>query len=250
MSDKQSDSSNTKDKMAATGHPPPTKVVNKGARRKASVNTADRERSASRDSMKSSSRNVSPSKSAVWTCDTCNEKFSNENDCLFTCQYCDVNHRCLKCLGIPTTAYKAVGNRIDMPWFCTVCLEKTLKTLKDQKSIEDRCSDYLSDFSRKIEERLTKMEADMVGIRDDMGVMREELMKEIKDTKVISADEAVSSAETDAGVSKVSAKKIVGKSDEQIMNSIQERIDRKNNIAFYNIPEGSGNIKNEKIEHD
>ncbi|KAH3738124.1 hypothetical protein DPMN_044751 [Dreissena polymorpha] len=86
------------------------------------------------------------------------------------------------------------------------------------------------------------MEADMVGIRDDMGVMREELMKKIKDTKVISADEAVSSSETDAGVSK----KILGKSDEQIMNSIQERIDRKNNIAFYNIPEGSGNIKNEK----
>ncbi|KAH3706080.1 hypothetical protein DPMN_065459 [Dreissena polymorpha] len=94
------------------------------------------------------------------------------------------------------------------------------------------------------------MEADMVGICDDIGVMREELMKEIKDTKVISADEAVSSAETDAGVSKVSAKKILGKSAEQILNSIQERLDRKNNIAFYNIPEGSGNIKNEKIKND
>lgn len=36
----------------------------------------------------------------------------------------------------------------------------------------------------------------------------------------------------------------------ELLESIQETIDRKNNVVFYNVNESTSNLKNERLEHD
>ena len=97
-----------------------------------------------------------PSKSDSWKCDTCDKLFENENDKLLTCEYCS-NHRCINCLGMTQSVYKGISGRPDLPWFCSNCIVKSLESLKQTKSIDDRCAD----FERKVNERMGKLELEV-----------------------------------------------------------------------------------------
>ena len=55
-----------------------------------------------------------------------------------------------------------------------------------------------------------------------------------------------SQATTNADTAKVPG----DSSNGQILDSIQDRMNRKNNVVFYNVAEGKGNLKEEKVKHD
>jgi hypothetical protein len=40
------------------------------------------------------------------------------------------------------SVYKGIRGRPDLPWLCSSCIVKSLESLKQTKSIEDRCADY------------------------------------------------------------------------------------------------------------
>ena len=66
------------------------------------------------------------------------------------CEYCKT-HRCIKCLNMPALCYKSLSGREDFPWFCNNCLSKTLKCIREVKSIEERCNEFMRKFEEQSE---------------------------------------------------------------------------------------------------
>jgi len=56
------------------------------------------------------------------------------------------------------TVYKAISGRPDLTWFCSACMQKSLNVIRETKTIEVRCSDFLAEFEKKMGLRLDKIE--------------------------------------------------------------------------------------------
>lgn len=197
-----------------------------------------RGRSESRDTI-DSTRKDSPSPVDSWECDLCKETFSDSNDKLLTCEYC-AKHRCIACLGMNKTVYKAISGRPDLPWFCGDCVVKSLESIKQTKSIEDRCSDFISEFQKKVDERMCKIEEDVSTIKVSMETMKDEIVKEVvsaTSNKHASAEDPISKTDADTIV-------------KQATNEMQSRLERKNNIVMFNVKEPTGNLKDDIIKQD
>ena len=185
-------------------------------------------------------------KENAWACDLCSSSLNNESDKLLTCEYCS-NHRCLKCLGMSNEVFKAINGRQDLPWFCSSCIGKSLNVLRETKSIEDRCSDFLSEFEKKVEEKMKTIEIDVKHIKESMSAMKEEIINAVKDQSV--PDRPPIQNES-TSISDQATTNVNTGDNEQILDSIQDRMNRKNNVVFYNVAEGKGNLKDEKVKHD
>ena len=261
---------------------PHEKVVNKdlnkerlgrGGRpsRNNSLNSEDRDRSTSRDNGVSPNRQNSPSTEEVWTCDKCKTEFSNRNDKLLTCEYCGC-HRCVTCLDMTKAVYKAISGRLDLPWFCNDCTPKSLNVIRETKTIENRCSEFVSEFEKKTETRMANMEKDISVMKVQMGSMKLDTVKEdiVKQVTGSMKDDIVKSVKEDLEIPSLDTVRedivrqvteslpsasaadpdttaATGKTleKEKILGSLQECIERKNNVVFYNVAEGDGNLKDE-----
>lgn len=126
-------------------------------------------------------RPLSPSDSGNWQCDTCTEIFRSSNDKLLTCD-CG-NHRCIDCLGMNKSVYKGISGRADLPWFCTNCVVKSLECLKQNKTIEDKCAEYIADFQKRVDERINKLELEVSSFRSDMESFKSEIVAEVRGMK-------------------------------------------------------------------
>ena len=187
-------------------------------------------------------------------CDTCRKTFVNKDDQLLSCEYCG-NFRCIQCLGINKTVYRGISGRPDLPWFCSNCVMKSLESLRQTKTIEDKCKDFISEFQRQVEERMSKIEGEVINTRSDIVSMKDDLIKEVKDSLKkdnVSNPIDCSSENNNATPSspwasrKVSTDSIVKKATSEM----QARLARKDNIAFYNVTEPTGNLKSEIIQQD
>lgn len=185
----------------------------------------------------SNERPSSPSKSESWLCDTCDKLFENESDKLLTCEYCS-NHRCINCLGMTQTVYKSISGRPDLPWFCSNCIVKSLECLKQTKSIEDRCAEYMADFERKVNERMGRLELEVHDMKSSLSSMKTEIVDEVK-TIVNNTNPPAKGIEQTVNQEKTD--NII----KQATSEMQSRIDRKNNIVLFNVNEQDGNIKEE-----
>jgi hypothetical protein len=48
--------------------------------------------------------------------------------------------------------------------------------LKQTKSIEDRCADYMADFERKVNERMGKLELEVHDVKSTLDTMKSEIV--------------------------------------------------------------------------
>ena len=184
----------------------------------------------------STERSTSPSKSDSWKCDTCGKLFENENDKLLTCEYFS-NHRCINSLGMTQSVYKGISGRPDLPWFCSNCIVKSLECLKQTKSIEDRCADYMADFERKVNERMGKLELEVHDVKSTLDTMKSEIVDEVK--QIIGNPTHSVKGIQSGDINRDSADTII----KQATHEMQSRMDRKNNIVMVNVNEQEGNIK-------
>ena len=160
----------------------------------------------------------------TWPCDQCKNTFSQHTDKLLTCEYCH-QHRCVKCLGISAAVYKGINGRPDLPWFCSSCLGKSLNVLRETKSREDRCSEFMAKFEKKMDERLKKIEQNVSEIKNNVGSMRDEIIREVH---VALADRPESSVS--AGVVISEPVSLADQSESEVQKAadeIQSRLDRK-----------------------
>ena len=78
--------------------------------------------------------------------------------------------------------YRGISGRPDIPWFCSNCVVKSLESLRQTKPIEDRCKDFISEFQLQVEERMSKIEGEVLNMRSDIVNMKDDLVKEVKDS--------------------------------------------------------------------
>ena len=146
----------------------------------------------------------------LWVCDTCNITCSDKNSKVIECEYCE-KKRCIKCLKLPENVYKNLGDRPDFPWFCNKCLNKAMKCLKEEKSIEEKCSQFLDIFKQEIDTKLRDMKSDIDEIKVKMSAACEQ------------------------------SKENSGKEDiiTQVCCNMNDRLARQRNMVIFNLPECS-----------
>ena len=109
----------------------------------------------------------------AWPCESCKTVFVKEDSKLLVCDYCDL-YFCIACVKVSDEQYDIMSDIPGTCWFCTDCQKKARDCIKIEKQIEERCSEYC----RKIETRLTNVEAsltDKVSKDDVRDVVKAEL---------------------------------------------------------------------------
>ena len=76
---------------------------------------------------------------------TLSQSYINRKLCYATCA------GLLKCLNLTNAEYKLFNKRSDLHWYCPPCEEKTMKNIKIEKEIEDRCKEFFSKYENRLE---------------------------------------------------------------------------------------------------
>ena len=108
----------------------------------------------------------------------------------------------------------------------------------------------MSAFEKKINERFEKMEHDISSVKGDMQTMKDDIIKEIKSCTGTNAGTSESPENPEDSSRPTGPATGTGASNASILGSIQDRMDRKNNVVFFNEKEGEGNLKDEKRRQD
>jgi len=95
------------------------------------------------------------------------------------------------------------------------------------------------------------IEIDVRHIKESMSSMKEEIINAVKDQTVSESVQNESMPTSSQATTSVNSG---GSHNDNgpipILDSIQDRMNRKNNVVFYNVAEGKGNLKDEKVKHD
>ena len=141
--------------------------------------------------------------------------------------------------------YKSIGRK-DRPWFCSKCLCKSLESVKQTKSIEDRCSDFLCKFQEKIESRFENLEGEVKEVKQSLVDMKAEIVNEVRN--------ATGSSENVVDIKSIQGNQptplVQDTVVKQAAHELQSRLDRRNNVAFYNVKENISNLKEECMNLD
>lgn len=201
-------------------------------------------RSSSRSSSKSESRPTSPQNGNngesddKWVCVRCKKDFTDENSEVMECPRCDM-HFCRVCVGLTQAEYQVISGRSDLHWFCPPCELKIVKNMREDKTIEKRCEDFLAG----IEKRLTTVEK----LAKDN---KKNLDKEVKrlDNKINESTKKMKGPGTAAAKEDIAkmVKEEVRVSDEER----NERERRKNNFIIFDMPEPETNLRADREEKD
>lgn len=186
------------------------------------------------------------SNESEWTCDKCSEVFQSDNSRILECEYCNT-HRCIKCLNISITCYNSLSGRNDFPWFCEHCLAKTLTCIKEAKSIEERCNDFLQHFEEKVSQKIESVE---IELKQEIQKLRTEIQKVDDKQEIEKLRVEIEKVNTSQKFDVHSESKNNDKTISEAAKEVQSRVDRKNNIVLYNLPECESNIKDDVIRHD
>ena len=257
MSEKENEISSQSGKQSgshfANGGAHGSEIKSTKARKALSSNANSRTNS--RENSIERSKKDDSSSTDRWECDTCRKQFVNKDDQLLSCEYCG-SYRCIQCLGINKTVYRGISGRPDLPWFCTNCVVKSLESLRQTKTIEDKCREFIAEFQQQVENRMDKIEGEVMNMRSDIATMKVDIVNEVKDTLLKdSATRDLSSTGSSSTVQgalmsgtteNVSTETIVKKA----ANEMQARLARKDNIAFYNVQESTSNLKEDIIRED
>ena len=231
----------------------------KKPRTKKRTNSNASSRNNSRENSIERSNKDAPPTGDKWECDTCKKYFVNKDDQLLSCEYCG-SYRCIQCLGINKTVYRGISGRPDLPWFCSNCVVKSLESLRQTKTIEDKCKEFISEFQKQVVDRMDKIEGEVKHMRSDIATMKDDLVQEVKDTLMKDGSYNIEdsgnrncnshldtqSSVTSGATGNISTETIVKKAT----NEMQARLARKDNIAFYNVQEPTGNLKADLVRQD
>ncbi|KAH3884395.1 hypothetical protein DPMN_008373 [Dreissena polymorpha] len=104
----------------------------------------------------------------------------------------------------------------------------------------------MSGFAKQVDERMKKMEDDMKSVKEGMHELKTD--REIKESV---AGAGASQQVSDQSINS-SGREPPSTNAKEILGSFQDRMDRKNNVVFYNVnvKEGLGNLVTEKVKHD
>ena len=231
-----------------------------------------------------SSSNEEENKESDWKCHMCDSESTKESDCICQCDFCE-KYFCAECLDMDRSDYEHLS-KSPGKWFCPPCNVKMNKLIRDTKTVEEKCEEFLSKFAKKLE----KLEEDVEQIKQATK-KQEKIMKQVEkdvrskcdkaavnqmiEEKITQAESAngdlgsganamqtqINNKCTEAEVKKIikEAQKATDKESgdgnvsEQVDIAVKELSDRKsreNNIIIFNVPEPKTVMKADRLAKD
>lgn len=169
-------------------------------------------------------------------CRICEKSLSILDDKLIDCQRCK-EYYCIKCLGKSEEEHKILANS-DVMWFCGPCRGKVEKNIIQDRELEEKCQDIMRSFEARISSIETAV-AEKCSKEETKKMINEELDKRF-------ATSTVDGATTTEPQPAKPANSNVG----EVLQEINRRKERENNIIIYGLEESNAKTKPERIEHD
>lgn len=192
-----------------------------------------------------------PSKEDIWVCVECKKKFSDPNDRLLECDFCDERH-CTKCLAITPAQYTFLTKSATM-WFCVNCMPKVRETIKVEKEIEEKCNAHYAKFQKRcdeIDERCKNIESQVEGkvSKTDIDqLISDKINEAIEGGKI---EQATANPVNNNNEIKQMVEDVVGDKIAENEKEISNRKSRERNLVLFNLPEPETNSINERIKAD
>jgi hypothetical protein len=140
---------------------------------------------------------------------------------------------------MPAACYKGLSGREDFPWFCNNCLSKTLNCIREAKSIEERCNEFIKKFEDQVNSRINKVEHNLDKYRSEIVEFKDEVIGEIQICNSIENPDM-----------QISNPPSLSKAISQATKEVQSRVERRNNMLVFNVPESESNMKDHVVIDD
>ncbi|CAG2224961.1 unnamed protein product [Mytilus edulis] len=169
-----------------------------------------------------------------WECKICHKIYKNEDAKLLECQRCK-DHFCIKCLNKSKTEYDILSNS-DTMWFCAPCRQVVEEHIVTDLKIEERCREIMDNYEQRINDIEIAIEKNVIKkkVRE---IAKEEALNGGAVANVVSEDIEGGVLPNQGTVTTV-------------LEEINERKTRENNLIIFGITENESENKQERIEHD
>ena len=185
------------------------------------------------------------------TCHTCSQVFTDENAKIICCDRCEFWY-CIKCANIPEAGYAFLASQDAeaIAWYCRPCKLPAKTAVLEEKTIEDKCKEYME----RINQRIKSIETNIQRKAEQNTV--EELQKKVEDieNKIKSIKEGKEVRKTWADILETPEKKTVEEAIEKQLrdreNEEKDRQNRRNNIIAFGLPESKATENEQRKEED
>ncbi|CAC5385882.1 unnamed protein product [Mytilus coruscus] len=231
-----------------------------------------------------SSLKTSQNDEEAWTCAKCTKMFKEPNAQLMECQRCK-EYFCIACLKKTKTEYTMLC-KTDAMWFCGTCRIITEQHAVKDIEIERRCKQIMENY----EERISSLEKTVENkcdeervkeiVREEINISNEDMVKIIVKEEVGKSETSGSTTEESCNEEKVKAiineeismiQRLENTGDDKVPNDevknttspksrketitnvleeINERKSRENNLIVFGIPEMDEESKEERDKFD
>lgn len=171
-------------------------------------------------------------------CVICRQTFSDSSDKMLQCERCSL-WTCAGCANVSDAEY-AVMSRPDCHWYCDGhCNQRATRAVLDEKSVEDRCKEFLKNF----ESRLENIEKEMA-----QKASKQDVKKLDNDFRII--EKKVEGLMT----AQVNVEEIVTHAKSEAANSglkeMEDRDMRKANLILFGVEESDSATASVRKEED
>ena len=188
----------------------------------------------------------------TWKCEICKEESVDDNTSMLECEVCEC-HYCHLCLKLSDEEYKFLTKRADLHWFCPSCESNTLLSIKTDKEISARCSDYF----RVVQDKLATIEKDLnlKANQQQVDMLEVIVAGKADSAKVDQLEERVHVIERklETTTNNMSDSKAEAEQSDMVslsLNELKDRESRKDNLIFFNIEEDHSEDVDNRKQHD
>ena len=99
----------------------------------------------------------------------CKATFTDTEDKLLRCEFCDDSWKCLECAGLNEDTYNTLQEKDDIVWLCPTCKKvKNLCEVQIQKQMTSIVADVVSQVYEKFENRFKEIENKVSSVKNDI----------------------------------------------------------------------------------
>ena len=171
------------------------------------------------------------------TCDTCKTIFTDENDKLLRCTWCEEGWRCIKCLGYTDNQYDFLSKDENMLFCCANCKDPVVNQKQDD-ALQTQLTNFMSDMSNKFDKLLESL-GNKVD-RDEFDGLKKQV--EGLETQVSSGNKQIA----DLNNKLDQTNEDLAKQIDERFDEARERDQRSYNLIIYEVVEASGQAEKRK----
>ena len=163
-------------------------------------------------------------------CCLCKSTFTEIEDKLLCCEFCDDGWKCLECAGLSVEMYDALQKSDDIVWICPDCKKfKSICEAQIEKHLAPLASKIINEVNESLTPRIESLENKTKTLETEMSNKVDVGPFTVLDTKVIDLE-----AKNDKAFHDISG---LNKRIEEIVNEPNEIESRKLNLVLSGMPE-------------